>query len=123
MPRNTVYLEAPDRTQDLLSIKWTLRAAGYAIASTWHEGGASTPFLSSGNHWNARDVERLQLCDALVVICGSGGNATPELAMMAAFAIARGVQVIWIGRPVRGLIDSRAVQYFNTAEDFRKEIL
>jgi hypothetical protein len=123
MPGNTVYLEAPDRTQDLLTIKWTLRAAGYAIMSTWHDGGASTSFMSSGDHWNATGVERLQHCDSLIVICGNDERSRPELAMMAGFAIARGVRVIWIGRAVWGLSDFRAVEQFNTVEDFRKQIL
>jgi hypothetical protein len=33
------------------------------------------------------------------------------------------LKVIWIGPPVRGLCDFRAVQQFHTAEDFRKKIL
>jgi hypothetical protein len=37
MPGNTIYLEAPELTQDLLNIKWALRSPGYAIGSTWHE--------------------------------------------------------------------------------------
>jgi hypothetical protein len=122
MPRNTVYLEAPDRTQDLLNIKWALRSAGYAIGSTWHEGEAITSLLAFKDHWNARSVEQLQICDSLVVVCNSD-KAIPELAMMAAFALARGLEVLWIGSLVRGLTNFRAVQQFNTAEDFRKQIL
>jgi hypothetical protein len=122
MPRNTVYLEAPDRTQDLLNIKWALRSAGYAIGSTWHEGEAITSLLAFKDHWNARSVEQLQICDSLVVVCNSD-KAIPELAMMAAFALARGLEVLWIGSLVRGLTNFRAVQQLNTAEDFRKQIL
>lgn len=122
MPKNTVYLEAPHRTQDLLNIKWALRSAGYTIGSTWHdsEPGASA---ISGNHWNARRVEELQICDSLVVICGKGNKGTLELAMMAGFALARGLRVIWIAAPLLGLTDFRAVQLFDTPEDFRKHIL
>jgi hypothetical protein len=123
MPGNTIYLEAPDRTQDLLNIKWALRSAGYAIGSTWHEGEAITSLLAFRDHWNASSVEQLQICDWLVVICGNSGKATPELAMMAGFALARGLEVLWIGAPVRGLTEFQAVQQFNTAEDFRKRIL
>jgi hypothetical protein len=123
MPRNTIYLEAPDRTQDLLNIKWALRSAGYDIRSTWHEGEATTSLLVFRDHWNARGLEQLQTCDSLVVICGNGDRSTPELAMMAGFALARGLRVFWVGSPVRGLCDFRAVQQFNTAEDFRKQIL
>ena len=122
MPRNTVYLEAPDRTQDLLNIKWALRSAGYAIGSTWHEGETIESLLAFRDHWNASGAEELQRCDSLVVVGGNSDKVTPELAMMAAFALARGLEVLWIGSPVRGLTDLGAVQHFNTAEDFRKQI-
>lgn len=69
MPKNTVYLEAPERTQDLLNLKWTLRSAGYTIGSTWHEGEAITSLLPFRDHWNATSVGQLQICDSLVVIC------------------------------------------------------
>lgn len=42
--------------------------------------------------------------------------------MMAGFALARGLRVIWIGSPVRGLNDFRAIKKFNTADDFRRQI-
>jgi hypothetical protein len=122
MPKRTVYLEARERTQEVLNMKWALRAAGWAIASTWHESPGSSSLLSADDHWNAAGLERLQHCEALVVLCGND-KATPELAMMAGVALARGVKVIWIGAPVRGLADFRAVQQFNTAEEFRKQIL
>ena len=48
------YLEAPGVTQDLLTIKWTLRAAGYAIGSTWHDSETSTRLLPFQDHWSAR---------------------------------------------------------------------
>jgi hypothetical protein len=123
MPRNTFYLEAPDRTQDLLNIKWTLRAAGYAIGSTWHEDQATTSGLSFRDHWNARGMEQLQICDSLVVVCGRGGEAAIELTATAAFALARGLRVIWIGSPLRIISAFRAVEQFRTAEDFRKHIV
>lgn len=123
MPRNTFYLEAPGRTQDLLNIKWTLRAVGYAIGSTWHEDQASTFGLAFRDHWNARGMEQLQGCDSLIVICGKRGEATIELAIIAGFALARGLRVIWIGSPLPILNDFSAVEQFNTAEDFRRQIL
>jgi hypothetical protein len=123
MPENTFYLEAPGRTQDLLTIKWGLRAAEYAIGSTWHEDQASTSGLAFGDHWNARGMEQLQLCDSLGVICGKRGEATIELAMIAGFALARGLRVFWIGSPLPILNDFSAVEQFNTAEDFRKHVL
>jgi hypothetical protein len=123
MRGNDVYLEAPDRTQDLLNIKWTLQCAGFGVRSTWHEGDPHKSALASTDHWDVRSIEQLNVCDLLVVICGKDDKARPELAMMAGLALARGLQVIWIGRPVGGLSAFRAVCQFNTAEDYRKQIL
>src|SRR3954471_18556217 len=123
MPEETIYLEAPDRTQDVLTMKWTLRSAGYDIRSTWHEDDVNTSPLSFRDHWNARGVKRMMSCDSLVVICGTGDRSTPELAMMAGFALARGMRVFWVGAPVKGLCDFLAIQQFNTAHDFEKQIV
>ena len=123
MAGNAVYLEAPERTQDLLNIKWTLLSAGWAIGSSWHDGEVNTLSLAFQDHWNARGVEQLQACDSLVVVCGKSDRAALELGMMAAFALARGLRVIWIGSPVRVLNNFRAVQQFNTPEDFRRQII
>jgi hypothetical protein len=123
MSENTVYLEAPDRTQDLLNIKWALRSAGYAIGSTWHEGEVGASALPFKDHWNAKGVEELQACGSLIVMPGNNAGSAYELAMMAGFALARGLQVVWIGAPLRGMRDFEDVQQFNTAEDFRKQIL
>jgi hypothetical protein len=119
MRGNTIYLEAPTRTQDLLNIKWTLHSAGYSVASTWHDGNGC-PTL--GQHWDRSSLEKLQVCDSLVVVSGNR-EATPELAMMAGFALARGIAVYWIGPRVAGLCDFGAVQQFDTAEEFRKHVL
>jgi hypothetical protein len=54
MPKHTVYLEAPKRTQDLLSIKCALRSAGYSSGSSWHDPEAGAPHLGSEHHWNAK---------------------------------------------------------------------
>lgn len=120
---NGIYLEAPGRTQELLNIKWTLRSAGFRIGSTWHESQISTSTLASKDHWNATSLEQLQVCDSLIVICGKGDRAIPELAMMAGLALARGLEVIWIGPPLGALSAFRGVWQFNTAEDYRKQIL
>ncbi len=79
--------------------------------------------VKPSNRWNPKRIEQLQACDVLVVIFGKGDKSAVELAMMAGFALARGLRVIWTGPPVRGLIDFRAVQLFDTAEDFRKHVL
>jgi hypothetical protein len=124
MPRNTVYLEAPERTQDLLNIKWILRSAGYTIGSIWHEGNGSRPPLPRTNHWNAKALELLQFCDSLIVVTGKTGCTTPELAIMAGFALARGIRVIWIGEAVDILRDfPAAVQNFEDAEEFRRALV
>jgi len=123
MPGTNVYLEALTRTQDLLNIKWTLRSAGFRIASTWHEGQGSTSSLSSKDHWNAKGIEQLHACDSLVVICGKDDKAAPEMAMMVGLALARGLQVVWIGPPVETLNAFPAVRQFNAAKDYEKQIL
>ncbi|MGA7409660.1 MAG: hypothetical protein WBW33_04185 [Bryobacteraceae bacterium] len=123
MPRHIIYLEAPERTQDLLNIKWTLRSAGYTIGSSWHDDEASAASVGFKDHWSARSLEQLQTCDSLVVICGKTDGVALEVSMMAGFALARGLRVIWIGDAVRGLSDFRSVQRFDTADDFLKQIL
>jgi hypothetical protein len=120
--KDTFYLEAPSRTQDLLSLKWMLRAAGYRIGSTWHEGEASSS-LGVETHWNAKRIEQLQRCDALAVICGRGEAPPPQVAVLAGFALAYGLSVIWIGARVQIMSHFATVQQFNTAEDFRKQLL
>jgi hypothetical protein len=122
MSGNMVYLEAADLTQDLLTIKWALRSAGHFISSTWHESQAGASPLAFKDHWNARGIEQLKRCDSLVVVSGRSDRAAAELAMIAGFALARGLLVIWIGSLVRGLNEFPSVQQFNTAEDFRNQI-
>jgi hypothetical protein len=50
-------------------------------------------------------------------------NTALEVPMMAGFALARGLEVIWIGPPARWLTDFRAVRQYDTAEDFRRQLL
>ncbi len=123
MRTQTVYLEAPERTQDLLNVKWRLRSAGYGIGSTWHDDAASASAMAFKDHWNATSLERLQVCDLLIVFGGKRDNAVLEVPMMAGFALARGLRIVWIGTPVCGLSDFGAVQQFDTADDFLKQIL
>jgi hypothetical protein len=44
---------------------------------------------------------------------GAGGNATPELAMMAGSALARVIRVFWIGTPIEGLSGFDTVRHFD----------
>jgi hypothetical protein len=123
MPQNAVYLEASEATQDLLTIKWTLRSAGYAIASTWHDSQANRSHWGCAHHWMAGALKLLRSCDSLVVVSGKTGTPTPELAMMAAFALDRGLRVIWIGNVIDLLRHFSAVEHFDTAEQFRSAIV
>jgi hypothetical protein len=122
MRRKQAYLDASDRTQDVLNIKWALRSVGYSIRSSWHDADATTAPAFKG-HWNAHGIEQLRCCDLLVVICGTGGMITPELGMMAGFALARGIRVSWIGTPMAALSGFHAVSQFDSAEDFQRELL
>jgi hypothetical protein len=120
MRQTAIYLEASSRTQDLLNIKWTLLSSGYSIGSTWHENQSGNS--ARKDHWD-RDVEQLQFCDALIVLCRPDDDHVAELAVMAGFALARGLKVVWIGPQVRSLSGFQAVRHFNTADDYRKQIL
>src|SRR3954453_8059579 len=117
-----VYLEAPGRIQELLNLKWRLKAAGLGIESTWHDVPGSMAGLSVKDHWNAKGVERLQTCDLLVVICGKDDRSISEMAMMAGLALAHGLQVVWIGASVGVLNAFRTVWQFNTAEDYERTL-
>jgi len=123
MRGSDVYLEAPGRTQELLNIKWTLLSAGFRIGSTWHERQGSTSSSSSRDHWSTKGVEQLNACDSLVVICGKDEKSAAEMAMMTGLAIARGLKVVWIGTRLGALNTFRAVWQFDTAEDYRKQVL
>jgi hypothetical protein len=122
VPRDTFYLAAPKRTQDLLNIKWALQAAGYAVGSTWHDCADNVSRLALEHQWNRQGMKQLQLCDSLAVVCGKAEQVPVELATMAGFALARGLQVIWIGSPLRMLSDFGSVQQFDTASEFQQQI-
>ena len=120
MRASKIYVEAAGRTQELLNVKWALRSAGYSIASTWHE--VSGPSALE-DHWDRRSLEELQVCDELVIISAPSRPVPPELAMMAGFALARGIAVSWIGARVVGLCDFPAVQQFDNPEQFQKQLI
>ncbi|MFL6448915.1 MAG: hypothetical protein ACJ746_14690 [Bryobacteraceae bacterium] len=122
MRGNDVFLEAPSRTQELLNIKWTLKAAGFRIGSTWHDDSGIASTVSK-DHWDEKGIEQLQACDSLVVICGSDTAAAASAAMIAGLALARGLQVVWIGPWFGGLNAFSAVRRFNTADDYEREVL
>jgi hypothetical protein len=119
MLRNTVYLEAPARTQDLLDAQRALQAAGYAIGSTWHDQPALSNVSDAGADWILERHKELNQCAALIVLCGEKHKATLQVPLLAGYALARGLQIIWIGSSVRVTSDnSRSVTQFDTVEDF-----
>jgi hypothetical protein len=123
MPGKMVYLESSDRTQELLSIKWALRSAGFVIGSNWHDSNANSCRSTFEHHWNALEFARLQECDTLVILAGETLDAATQIAMMTGFALARSLEVCWIGRTV-GLLESLAgVHAFDTADEFRRHLL
>lgn len=118
MFKKTFYLEAPARTEDLLHTKRVLRAAGCAIGSTWHDEIATSQFSESNSDWIAGRLEELNRCDALIVLCGAKHRTPLQIPLLAGYALARGLQVIWIGSSVRVASDRLNVSQFETVEEF-----
>jgi len=118
---STVYLEAPAKTQDLLTLKWLLRSSGCKIVSTWHD----EPLLPANglrSHLTWPRLEELKLCDTLVVVCGDIEEIPLELAIITGFATAHNLRVIWIGLPLEPLDHCRNVHFFPTLEEFREQL-
>jgi hypothetical protein len=117
MIRKTFYLEASARTQDLLDVQQALRAAGYAIGSTWHE---EVPGLhpSDSEAFLTERFEELNRCDALIVLCGNVVKTPLQVPLLAGHALARGLQMIWIGSSVRVASGHQNVAQFGTVEEF-----
>ena len=120
MRMNAVYLEAADRTQDLLNIKWTLRSAGYTIISKWHD--EKTACFNFKSHWSTEAFDRLRMCDMLVILGGASCDAAVQIGLMAGFAFASGVEVYWLGNMGK-LNQLPGVEVFNTVDEFRTHIL
>jgi hypothetical protein len=120
--RRTVYLEAPARSQDLLTTKWMLRSCGYVIASTWHEESI-LPASGRQSHWDSARLEEMKTCDTLVVVRGQEKELPLELAFLVGFAAARHLRVIWLGRPINLPGCQTTVHFVPTLEEFRKQLL
>ena len=116
-----VYLEATERSQDLLTVKWTLRSAGYPIASTWHDESLPAP-LAARAVSAAQSIAEILPFGALIIVRERGRAVPMELAFLLGVAATRGVRVMWIGEPDAVLAQVKNVQYFATPEDFRKRI-
>jgi hypothetical protein len=117
-----VFLEAPCRSQELLTLKWLLRGSGYEIGSTWHDA-SSAAFLSPQPHWTRVQMEDMTPFDTLVVLRHDHEEIPAELALAVGFAAARRVEVIWIGMPLEPLCQFRNVHCFPNLEGFEKHLL
>ncbi len=113
---SSVYLEAPTKSQDLLTLKWVLRANSIAIGSNWHEDASSQP---AQTHLHPLRLRRMRSCDALVVVQTKGAEFGAELALLIGLALGWELKIIWVG-PSVGVLDQfgTAVTRFNTIEDF-----
>jgi hypothetical protein len=117
----TFYLEASARTQDLLDAQQALQAAGCAIASTWHDEAPNSHPLDS-EAWITERFDELKQCDILIVVCGKTLRAPLQIPLLAGHALARGLQVIWIGSSVRVVEADQNVVQFATVQDFRESL-
>ena len=117
-----VYLEAANRSQDLVTTKWILRGCGYMVKSTWHEESSLGSSGSQG-HWSWARLEEMKACDTLVVVREPDTELPPELAVLVGFAAARNLRVIWVGLPVDLLGHFTTLHLFATVDDLRKELL
>jgi len=111
-----LYLDAPTRTQDLLTMKWTLRGKGYGILSTWHEDPRAG-LASFDTHWGLQRVAEMRQADTLVVLAGQPKDNL-SLAALAGMAVGFGINVVWIGTLVDAL---REVRHFATPEEFYRQ--
>ena len=117
-----VYLESQARTQDVYNAKWAFRAAGCRVHSTWHDEPSSSPrdAQTRGSLWR---LEQIRQSDSLVVMAGDAGNVSPELAFLVGFALAKGLELIWVGKPCDMLAQFRSVRHFANVEQLRKYLL
>jgi hypothetical protein len=117
MTRNTVYLEASARTRDLLTAQRALRAAKCFIGSTWHDQAAEGSEIA-GVDWITGRYQELDRCDALIILCGEKHKTTLQVPLLLGYALARGLQVVWIGSSVRVASNNINMTQFETLADF-----
>jgi hypothetical protein len=118
----SVYLDAQERTQDLFTLKWTLRAAGVQVGSAWHDADTA----DSGTHQSHVSPERLrklQDCDLLVVIAPANESIRPEFAIFIGLALGWGMKVIWKGIPPPEFASLEGVCCAATLEEALQKIL
>jgi hypothetical protein len=117
MTRNTVYLEASARTRDLLTAQRALRAAKCFIGSTWHDQAAEGSEIA-GVDWITGRYQELDRCDALIILCGEKHKTTLQVPLLVGYALARGLQVVWIGSSVRVGSNNVNMTQFETVAEF-----
>jgi hypothetical protein len=117
MTRNTVYLEASARTRDLLTAQRALRAAKCFIGSTWHDQAAEGSEIA-GVDWITGRYQELDRCDALIILCGEKHKTTLQVPLLLGYALARGLQVVWIGSSVRVASNNVNMAQFETVAEF-----
>jgi hypothetical protein len=117
MTRNTVYLEASARTRDLLTAQRALRAAKCFIGSTWHDQAAEGSEIA-GVDWITGRYQELDRCDALIILCGEKHKTTLQVPLLAGYALARGLRVVWIGSSVRVASNNVNMTQFETVAEF-----
>ena len=116
------FLEAPCRSQELITLKWVLRSSRYEIASTWHDA-SSAASVAPQAHWTRARMEEMTPFDTLVVLCRDHEEIPAELGLAVGFAIARSLKVIWIGTPLEPLSQFRNVHCFPSVEAFERNLL
>jgi hypothetical protein len=116
------FLEAPCRSQELITLKWVLRSSRYEIASTWHDASPAA-YSAPHAHWTRARMEEMTPFDTLVVLCRGHEKIPAQLALGVGFAIARSLEVIWIGIPLEPISQFRNVHCFPSVEAFQKHLL
>ena len=117
-----VYLEAAERTQDVLNLKWALLSAGYSIESAWHDATPHAISTTTSN-WGERELAAVKKSHILVVLAAHGQAPTTRMATMLGFARAHNIQICWVGAAVEGIQGLHGIEHFKTADDFRRHLL
>jgi hypothetical protein len=118
----SVYLDAQERTQDLFTLKWTLRAAGVHVGSVWHD--VDTPAVGAHqDRLSPEHLRELQSCDLLVVIAPANEPIRPEFAIFIGLALGSGMKVIWKGIPPPEFASLEGVCCAATLEEALQKIL
>lgn len=114
----TVYLEAADKTQELFTLKWRLRAAGIGVGSTWHDDAPGLPH----SHLNPFRAEQMRRCEVLVVLSGQNDDLRPELGTLIGLALAWGRKIVWVGTPVPSLATFDTIRWVDSIDQVPDEL-